>query len=108
MAALGSGAFLNEAIDQTAALYLKLREEETGDRLEPEERAPALQQQSDAFEGWTLRKPVRLGVRPAACRRGVCASVHHHLRASVVAQKRTPLHAETGVQPEPHSVCIAN
>jgi hypothetical protein len=41
--ALGSGAFLNEAIDQTAALYLKLREEETGDRLEPEERALALQ-----------------------------------------------------------------
>jgi hypothetical protein len=41
--ALGSGAFLNEAIDQTAALYLKLREEETDDRLEPEERVLALQ-----------------------------------------------------------------
>lgn len=41
--ALGSGAFLNEAIDQLAALYLRLREEETGDRLEPDERAPALQ-----------------------------------------------------------------
>ena len=42
--ALGSGAFLNEAIDQTAALYLKLREEETRTtRLEPEERALALQ-----------------------------------------------------------------
>ena len=41
--ALGSGAFLNEAIDQVAALYLRLREEETGDRLEPEERALALQ-----------------------------------------------------------------
>jgi len=41
--ALGSGAFLNEAIDQTAALYLKLREEETDNRLEPEERALALQ-----------------------------------------------------------------
>ena len=41
--ALGSGAFLNEAIDQTAALYLKLREEETDERLEPEERALALQ-----------------------------------------------------------------
>jgi hypothetical protein len=41
--ALGSGAFLNEAIDQTAALYLRLREEEIGDRLEPEERALALQ-----------------------------------------------------------------
>jgi hypothetical protein len=41
--ALGSGAFLNEAIDQTAALYLRLREEETGDRLEPEERVLALQ-----------------------------------------------------------------
>ena len=41
--ALGSGAFLNEAIDQTAALYLRLREEETGDRLEPEDRALALQ-----------------------------------------------------------------
>ncbi len=41
--ALGSGAFLNEAIDQLAALYLRKREEETGDRLEPEERALALQ-----------------------------------------------------------------
>jgi hypothetical protein len=41
--ALGSGAFLNEAIDQVAALYLRLREEETGYRLEPEERALALQ-----------------------------------------------------------------
>jgi hypothetical protein len=41
--ALGSGAFLNEAIDQLAALYLRLREEETGDRLEPEDRALAMQ-----------------------------------------------------------------
>ena len=41
--ALGSGAFLNEAIDQLAALYLRLREEETGDRLEPDERMQALQ-----------------------------------------------------------------
>jgi hypothetical protein len=41
--ALGSGAFLNEAIDQVAALYLRLREEKTGERLEPEERAIALQ-----------------------------------------------------------------
>ena len=41
--ALGSGAFLNEAIDQLAALYLRKREEETGGRLEPEERALALQ-----------------------------------------------------------------
>jgi hypothetical protein len=41
--ALGSGAFLNEAVDQVAALYLRLREEETGERLEPEERALALQ-----------------------------------------------------------------
>jgi hypothetical protein len=41
--ALGSGAFLNEAIDQLAGLYLRLREEETGDRLEPDERALALQ-----------------------------------------------------------------
>ena len=41
--ALGSGAFLNEAIDQLAALYLKLREEETGERLEPDERTLALQ-----------------------------------------------------------------
>ncbi len=41
--ALGSGAFLNEAIDQLAALYLRLREEETRDRLEPDERALALQ-----------------------------------------------------------------
>jgi hypothetical protein len=41
--ALGSGAFLNEAINQLAALYLRLREEEIGDRLEPDERALALQ-----------------------------------------------------------------
>ena len=41
--ALGSGAFLNEAIDQLAALYLRLREEETDDRLEPDQRALALQ-----------------------------------------------------------------
>jgi hypothetical protein len=41
--ALGSGAFLNEAIDQLAALYLRLREEETGKKLEPEERALVLQ-----------------------------------------------------------------
>jgi hypothetical protein len=41
--ALGSGAFLNEAIDQLAALYLRLREEETRDRLEPDVRALALQ-----------------------------------------------------------------
>jgi len=41
--ALGSGAFLNEAIDQLATLYLKLREEETGERLEPDERTLALQ-----------------------------------------------------------------
>jgi hypothetical protein len=41
--ALGSGAFLNEAIDQLAALYLRLREEETGDRLEPDQHALALQ-----------------------------------------------------------------
>ena len=41
--ALGSGAFLNEAVDQLAALYLKLREEETGERLEPDQRALALQ-----------------------------------------------------------------
>ena len=41
--ALGSGAFLNEAIDQLAALYLRLREKETDTRLEPEDRALALQ-----------------------------------------------------------------
>src|ERR1019366_9631314 len=41
--ALGSGAFLNEAIDQLAALYLRLREEETGDRLETQDSAPPLQ-----------------------------------------------------------------
>ena len=41
--ALGSGAFLNEAIDQLAALYLRKREAELGERLEPDERALALQ-----------------------------------------------------------------
>jgi hypothetical protein len=42
--ALGSGAFLNEAIDQLAALYMRKREEESGvERLEPDERAQALQ-----------------------------------------------------------------
>ena len=42
-AALGSGAFLNEAIDQLAALYLRKREAELDQRLEPDERALALQ-----------------------------------------------------------------
>jgi hypothetical protein len=41
--ALGSGAFLNEAIDQLAALYLRKREAELDVRLEPDERALALQ-----------------------------------------------------------------
>ena len=41
--ALGSGAFLNEAIDQLAALYLRKREAELDQRLEPDERALALQ-----------------------------------------------------------------
>jgi hypothetical protein len=41
--ALGSGAFLNEAIDQLAALYLRKREAEQDQRLEPDERVLALQ-----------------------------------------------------------------
>jgi hypothetical protein len=42
--ALGSGAFLNEAIDQLAALYLRKREAELGgNRLEPDQRALELQ-----------------------------------------------------------------
>ena len=41
--ALGSGAFLNEAIDQLAALYLRKREAELDQRLEPDKRALALQ-----------------------------------------------------------------
>jgi hypothetical protein len=41
--ALGSGAFLNEAINQLAALYLRLREAETRERLEPDARAAELQ-----------------------------------------------------------------
>jgi hypothetical protein len=41
--ALGSGAFLNEAIDRLAALYLRKREAELDQRLEPDERALALQ-----------------------------------------------------------------
>ncbi|MFC9428074.1 hypothetical protein [Streptomyces sp. NPDC056987] len=36
--ALGSGAFLNEAIDQVAAEYLRRRERELGRRIDPEAR----------------------------------------------------------------------
>lgn len=41
--ALGSGAFLNEAIDQVAAEYLRRRERETGHRIDPEQRQIELQ-----------------------------------------------------------------
>jgi hypothetical protein len=41
--ALGSGAFLNEAIDQVAAEYLKRREAETGVEIAPDQRAVELQ-----------------------------------------------------------------
>ncbi|PHQ47917.1 hypothetical protein BLA24_30935 [Streptomyces cinnamoneus] len=41
--ALGSGAFLNEAIDQVAAEYLRRREEELGRRVDPEQRQIELQ-----------------------------------------------------------------
>jgi hypothetical protein len=34
--ALGSGAFLNEAINQVAAKYLELRQTETGERVDPD------------------------------------------------------------------------
>ncbi|UGY90769.1 class I SAM-dependent DNA methyltransferase [Streptomyces gobiensis] len=41
--ALGSGAFLNEAINQVAAEYLRRRERELGARIDPEERQHELQ-----------------------------------------------------------------
>lgn len=41
--ALGSGAFLNEAIDQVAAEYLRRREQELGRRIDPERRRRELQ-----------------------------------------------------------------
>ncbi|KUL36436.1 hypothetical protein ADL22_24400 [Streptomyces sp. NRRL F-4489] len=41
--ALGSGAFLNEAIDQVAAEYLRRRESELGRRVDPELRQIELQ-----------------------------------------------------------------
>ncbi|MCX4844639.1 DNA methyltransferase [Streptomyces sp. NBC_00893] len=41
--ALGSGAFLNEAIDQVAAEYLRRRERELGRRIDPELRQVELQ-----------------------------------------------------------------
>ncbi|MDX3230168.1 DNA methyltransferase [Streptomyces sp. ME19-01-6] len=41
--ALGSGAFLNEAIDQVAAEYLRRRETELGRRVDPEQRQIELQ-----------------------------------------------------------------
>jgi hypothetical protein len=46
-------------------------------RLIGAERTAALEQKSDPFEWWTLRKPVRLGLSPAASRRGLRASVYH-------------------------------
>ncbi|MGV9279380.1 hypothetical protein [Streptomyces sp. NPDC003730] len=41
--ALGSGAFLNEAVDQVAAEYLRRREAETGVEIAPDQRAVELQ-----------------------------------------------------------------
>ncbi|MGY5629286.1 class I SAM-dependent DNA methyltransferase [Streptomyces sp. UC1A3] len=41
--ALGSGAFLNEAVNQVAAEYLKRREAETGVEIAPDQRAVELQ-----------------------------------------------------------------
>ncbi|MFF7242323.1 class I SAM-dependent DNA methyltransferase [Embleya sp. NPDC008237] len=41
--ALGSGAFLNEAVNQVAAEYLRRREAERGVRIDPERRAIELQ-----------------------------------------------------------------
>ncbi|MDI3389115.1 class I SAM-dependent DNA methyltransferase [Streptomyces sp. B-S-A8] len=41
--ALGSGAFLNEAVDQVAAEYLRRRERELGRRIDPERRRLELQ-----------------------------------------------------------------
>ncbi|PSK99022.1 hypothetical protein CLV63_104246 [Murinocardiopsis flavida] len=41
--ALGSGAFLNEAINQVAEEYVKRREAELGEHLDPEERLEELQ-----------------------------------------------------------------
>ncbi|CAL9421849.1 hypothetical protein SUDANB60_01848 [Streptomyces sp. enrichment culture] len=41
--ALGSGAFLNAAIDQVAAEYLKRRQAETGVPIDPDQRAVELQ-----------------------------------------------------------------
>ncbi|WP_340558020.1 class I SAM-dependent DNA methyltransferase [Streptomyces sp. GSL17-111] len=41
--ALGSGAFLNEAVDQVAAEYLRRRERELGRRVDPEQRQVELQ-----------------------------------------------------------------
>ncbi|QXW01954.1 Eco57I restriction-modification methylase domain-containing protein [Rhodococcus globerulus] len=41
--ALGSGAFLNEAINQLSAEYLTRRQDELGDRIQPEDYATELQ-----------------------------------------------------------------
>ncbi|MER5211563.1 hypothetical protein ABT063_13510 [Streptomyces sp. NPDC002838] len=41
--ALGSGAFLNEAVDQLAEEYLRRRERELGKRVDPEQRPVELQ-----------------------------------------------------------------
>ncbi|MFF0585871.1 hypothetical protein ACFYWD_07900 [Streptomyces sp. NPDC003781] len=41
--ALGSGAFLNEAINQVAAEYLKRRQDETGVQIQPDQRLAELQ-----------------------------------------------------------------
>ncbi|KOV14337.1 hypothetical protein ADK90_34845 [Streptomyces sp. XY413] len=41
--ALGSGAFLNEAVNQLAELYLKLAQHEAGDQIDPEEYPRELQ-----------------------------------------------------------------
>ncbi|EYT83900.1 restriction endonuclease [Streptomyces sp. Tu 6176] len=41
--ALGSGAFLNEAVNQLAELYLKLAQHERGEQIDPEEHPRELQ-----------------------------------------------------------------
>ena len=87
--ALGSGAFLNEAIDQLAALYLRLREEETDDPA----RARGPRPRPAAGQG--LHRPAQLlRRRPQRDRRRAG-------RGLDLAQRHAPRPAGPVVRPAP-------
>ena len=88
--ALGSGAFLNEAIDQLAALYLRKREKETRPAASKTRRA-----RLGAAEGQGLHRPAQLLRRRPERDRGRAR------RGVDLAQRHAPRPAGTLVRPAP-------